>query len=531
MVSSVQFHSKILPINQFLLTSNEFFFKENPRENHQEQMTDLELEALIRDMDNKLEISRSKNLERRTKIEEYQRRNDMKRALIKQLKLNLITPEQEKALEELKLRRAQLGESVRKISDASQSFPFKEAEAYRTMKEKSQRDKMELVQKQLNDQLDEFTDNYKNLHIVKKLVAKKELKAAAQSKLDEADEKLRELDVRQNQITDDFNQKMMEKVIRLATIVPQLNAVQNSIKEKQLATQKLNDSMKRKDIEMEQLNRERLELERKIYTEKNKAKPARIEKIKFEFLKTNVTGRKVDFNKKVQAISPSSSDSSVWSKKLFVPFVEQPIKRKHVKHVPQLIPINSLKSSIKVPRPTETIDKQLKNFEQEQLFTPKKQESVVIKPKQLCLPSTSTALPNNPKIEFVQPTANIRIVSKRRECSPISLKDLQKLSPVPIKKIKFMPIPQRSEEIEPYVSSNEEALDTDLDSIKSLDLMENLDVDMAELKNFDMDSDLSAQISDVDSKTSHTDDVDKNQSTTNFFGKPDSPEKIDFFLF
>lgn len=458
---------------------------------------------------------------------------------------------------------------------------------------------------------------------------------SSQVELTQIENKLKEINFGRNQLVSDFSKSMSKKIVSFAIVVPVMQRVQNQIQEVQEQTASTKDSIKKIEQEMEKLNVKRLNLEREYYVEKSKlnSKPIKIEKINLGSL-TKMETKKVVFNKNIQEISPSSSDSSISFNK-FVPYIERPVKppvdvikavrkvAKPIKHVPRLIEFTELQSNLKQIKGTETpkeakkkqpqlaeiptkldigseitclsdvkeIEK-LKETKKKQpapqlaeiptkiavgseikslsdlketekpkepkkkqpapqfteipkklvfdsainrlsdpeksteivpkTLTPKKIENIkilediVIKPadKKLYVvyPSTSTALPDN---SSTQPTTNIRIVSKRKDCSPVSLKDLHNIAPVPIEKIKHIKLmPQikenfRSPDNKTIVLSSEEMSisppklmenllkDVETNSILSLDLddFENFDNiedgNLNELENWDMESNFS----------------------------------------
>lgn len=531
-----------------------------------------------------------------------------------------MTPEKKKVLENYKKVRAKLDENVEKLRETYHSFPFQDVKAYQKLIKKAQESENSLIQVELNQQTEHINDLYNSLDIgkiflwflilifffdfvlitVKSIKTKKSVMEVNQIELTQIDDKLEEMKFKETQLVTDFSKNITKEILNFATVLPVMQEIQIQIQEVKEETALTKDSITKIDQEMEMLNVERLNLEREYYVEKSKqnAKPIKIEKINLGILT-----KKVVFNKKIQEISPSSSESSN-SIKEFVPYIERrpakpsidliktEVKVKPIKHVPRLIPITELQSKLKVKlteKPKETMKKQPvpevptkleicsaikrlpdpdKSREIVPKTTPKKFENIkilediIIKPADkknfVVLPSTSTTFADNSSTnKFTQPSTNIRIVSKRKECSPISLKDLQKISPNPIEKIKhlkLMPsihgqikekikspdtktIVLSSEEMSPASSMENLLKDVDTNSIQSFDLenFDDIETNLNEMENWDLESNFSAdpQISDVDTKTSiaDVDEVDKNHKTTDFFGQSTKKEKFDFFSF
>lgn len=407
---------------------------------------------------------------------------------------------------------------------------------------------------------------------------------ANNAELAQAENTLKEMDLEEKQLISEHDAKTKKQIIELATIIPELLAAQHKIKKGKEETAQLNVTIKGIDEEMAELNLERLSLEKEMYAAKIKSnsKPTKIAKLNLDIFKTKTctnTKKTVGFNETIQAISPSSSDSSLPPKVTeFIPYIETPAKKpiqmikgvKPIKHVPQLIPMNNserrsnlklhkqeimpvkpviitgikrdsplpkLLSEIptKLPKRLSDPDKLIKTTDNvgATSVTPKKiniLENLVIKPPDkkvfVVLPSTSKdSLPDDnlpsTNSEFIQPTTNIRIVSKRK-CSPISLKELQKMSPVPIQKIKIVKMIPSSNVISParqifvketikspetiVVSSDEMTVADPMDnslkevetnSIQSIDL-ENLsniddDLNLNDMDNWDLESNFSGE--------------------------------------
>lgn len=398
---------------------------------------------------------------------------------------------------------------------------------------------------------------------------------AKQVQLNQIDNKLKEINFKENQLVADFSQIVSKEIISFATALTHMQEVQNQIEEAKEQTTITKDSIKKIDQEMDKLNAERLNLEREHYVEncKQNAKPIKIEKINLANLAKITTKKEVVFNKMIQEVSPSSSESSNSVQK-FVPYIEKkPAKPtidliktvQPIKQVPPLIPI-TLQSNLKmkeieipketkIKQPAPEIDSASKRLPDPKIV-PKTEnikilEDFVIKPAVkknfVDLPSTSTAFPDNLSTnKFSQPTTNIRSVLKRKELSPIPLEDIQKLSPVPFKRIKYVKL-IKSPDTKSIVLSSEEMFvspprpmenllnDDETNSILSLDLenSDNMDSNLNELENWDLESNFSIdpQILDVETKTSIVDEGDKNNQTTDFFGTSIKTENFDFFSF
>lgn len=349
---------------------------------------------------------------------------------------------------------------------------------------------------------------------------------AKESELADIENELKEMHFQEKQDLSDFDKNMKEEILNVAKVFSELQTVGDEIIEVKKGIAEVNDSINKIDQEMDELNSERLRLERESYAAKAKLilRPAKIEKINLALFQT----KKVDFNESIQVISPSSSSDLSSSKSVteFVPYIERPAQKpmnfikgvKPIKFVPQLIPISSQpRSNLEVtqkpkykieiservkevkkigmkkdisPTISSEIPSKLKKLEPKKIIPKQNQkinilEDVVIKPadkkNDVIVASSSTSYN-----EFIQPvTKNVRIVSKRKDCSPISMEELQKLSPVLIQKIKHVKImpnvsgisPEKennkSPDSNPTVANSDE-MSVDADSIENL-LKEDVD--------------------------------------------------------
>lgn len=153
------------------------------------------------------------------------------------------------------------------------------------------------------------------------------------AELAKADQKLAELAAKKKFVDSDYKQKMTERIIKFAVVVPELNEIQRKIKEVKQKTDEKNSSIKAMDQQMNKLNLERLELEREIYVAKNKSsRPAKIEK--------------KDFVKLQPAANLGKKEN------LFIPYVETPAKtntQSKSSEIRSILKVNEVKATEIVP--------------------------------------------------------------------------------------------------------------------------------------------------------------------------------------